>query len=248
MPEYQQILGVNFFTGEPRDAVERGLRGGLVVVPSAPALLEIERNRFYRQAVLSADLTITDSGLMVLAWWLLRRERITRVSGLEYLRILLSTQSVHQAGAVFWIMPTVAARDRSIVWLREQGIPVGEEDCYVAPQYPSGAVRDETLLRIIDTRKPEQIILGLGGGTQERVGLFLKQELHYLPGIHCIGAAIGFLTGDQVYIPKWADHLYLGWLFRCLSEPEKFVPRYWHARRLVRLIWKYRERLPEFVG
>ena len=34
------------------------------------------------------------------------------------------------------------------------------------------------------------------------------------PAIHCIGAALGFLTGDQVRIPHWADQWILGWLFR----------------------------------
>ena len=37
--QYQQILGIRFFTGSPERAAEIGLRGGLVVVPAAPALV-----------------------------------------------------------------------------------------------------------------------------------------------------------------------------------------------------------------
>ena len=55
--------------------------------------------------------------------------------------------------------------------------------------------------------------------TQERLGLYLKQRLSYRPAIHCIGAAIGFLSGDQVYIPVWADALGMGWLYRTLADP-----------------------------
>jgi UDP-N-acetyl-D-mannosaminuronic acid transferase (WecB/TagA/CpsF family) len=47
-----------------------------------------------------------------------------------------------------------------------------------------------------------------------------------------------------VSIPAWADYLYLGWLFRSLSEPRKFFPRYWKARKLVGLMRKFRDRLP----
>jgi len=83
-----------------------------------------------------------------------------------------------------------------------------------------------------------------GGGTQERLGAYLKQNLSYRPSIHCIGAAIAFLSGDQVHIPVWADRLYLGWLYRCISEPRRYVPRYWDARKLVYLLIRYRERLP----
>jgi len=68
--------------------------------------------------------------------------------------------------------------------------------------------------------------------------------LNYLPAIHCIGAAIAFLSGDQVFIPVWADKFYLGWLFRTLSEPGRFLPRYWNARKLYSLIHRYRDQLP----
>jgi UDP-N-acetyl-D-mannosaminuronic acid transferase (WecB/TagA/CpsF family) len=72
----------------------------------------------------------------------------------------------------------------------------------------------------------------------------LKRACDFRPGIHCIGAAIGFLSGNQVGIPPWADKYYLGWLCRCLSEPSKFIPRYWLAIRLVPLMIRYREKAP----
>jgi hypothetical protein len=69
-------------------------------------------------------------------------------------------------------------------------------------------------------------------------------HLDYLPAVHCTGAAIGFLTGEQARIPMWADRCRLGWLCRCLSEPGKFIPRYWEARKLVGLMLHYHGRLP----
>jgi UDP-N-acetyl-D-mannosaminuronic acid transferase (WecB/TagA/CpsF family) len=70
------------------------------------------------------------------------------------------------------------------------------------------------------------------------------ERLDYRPAIHCIGAALGFLTGDQVRIPDWADRFYAGWFFRSLAQPRVFIPRFWSARKLPWLIWKYRDRLP----
>jgi UDP-N-acetyl-D-mannosaminuronic acid transferase (WecB/TagA/CpsF family) len=75
--------------------------------------------------------------------------------------------------------------------------------------------------------------------------MYLKQHLTYMPAIHCIGAAIAFLSGDQVMIPVWGDRFYLGWLLRCRSDPKRFIPRYWGARKLIALIWRYRDRLPD---
>ena len=240
----RRILGVRFFTGKPADAVRIGLRGGLVVVPAAPAMVDLETDAPYRDALLNADMVITDSGLMVLMWRLLTGERLPRVSGLEYLKLLLDDPSVREPGSVLWIMPTEEARDRNVAWLKSQGFPTTSEDCYLAPFYGKGELSDPALIEWVSRRRPRHIIVCLGGGVQERLGLHLRRKLDYVPGIHCIGAAIGFLSGDQVKIPMWADFLYLGWLFRCLAAPKRFIPRYWRARKLVGIMWKYRDRLP----
>jgi UDP-N-acetyl-D-mannosaminuronic acid transferase (WecB/TagA/CpsF family) len=107
---------------------------------------------------------------------------------------------------------------------------------------------DEQLAGIVARQRPKHIVVCLGGGTQERVGLMLKQVCDFRPSIHCIGAAIGFLTGSQVRIPGWADKFFLGWLFRCMSEPGKFIPRYWKACKLVPMMIHYRENAPKLIA
>jgi len=241
---FQHILGVRFFIGSANEALQIGLRAGLVVVPAAPALAELERDEYYREALFNADLAITDSGLMVLVWQLLAAKRIPRVSGLIYFKLLLESDALQPRESVLWIMPNAQARDRNLVWLHAQGYYFNESDCYIAPHYPAGLIIDNVLIRIVTERKPRHIVVCIGGGTQERLGLMLKRACDFRPCIHCIGAAIGFLTGSQVRIPVWADRLFLGWLFRCLSEPRKFVPRYWKACKLVPMIIRYREKPP----
>ena len=241
---YRQILGIRFFTGTAAEAMQISLRGGLVVVPAAPALVEIERDKAYREALLNADLVLTDSGFMVLLWNLIKFEKIRRTSGLEYLKLLLEQPAFRTEKSVLWIMPTEKSHQTNLGWLKSQGLPVTNEDCYIAPVFEGDSVADPALLSLIETRRPAQIVIALGGGIQEKLGFYLKQTVSYKPGIHCIGAAIGFLSGEQVNIPGWADHFFLGWLFRCVSEPAKFLPRYWKARRLLALMLKYRERLP----
>src|SRR5262245_51508795 len=88
--DYRCILGINFFVGAAPEAVRVGIKGGLVVAPAAPALLDLGRDDEYRRALQEADLAITDSGFLVLLWNLLRSDTINRVSGLEYLKVLLS--------------------------------------------------------------------------------------------------------------------------------------------------------------
>jgi UDP-N-acetyl-D-mannosaminuronic acid transferase (WecB/TagA/CpsF family) len=242
--QYRVILGVRFFVGDAPEAVEIGARGGLVVVPAAPALMELARDRDYRQALLEADLAITDSGFLVLLWNFMVQDRINRVSGLEYLKMLLARSEFQEPGSVLWVMPSQAALEKNLGWLEAAGYSTRREDCYVAPKYSVGAIVDDTLVELINQRKPRHVIIGLGGGVQEKLGLHLKKQCFDRPAIHCIGAAIGFLSGDQVKIPDWADRWILGWLFRCASNPVRFVPRYAKALCLPMVLWKYHDRMP----
>jgi len=146
--------------------------------------------------------------------------------------------------SALWIMPTEAALGKNVTWLNSRGLRITKEDCYLSPFYDSNDVSDPKLLELINARCPSQIVIALGGGVQEKLGRYIKQNVSYRPAIHCVGAAIGFLSGDQVNIPAWADYLFLGWFFRCLSQPTKFIPRYWNAFRLLPMLIKYREKLP----
>lgn len=247
-PHFQRILGIRFFTGPAREAVELALRGGLVVVPSAPVLLAMESDPYTAEALLNSDLAITDSGLMVLLWRLVKWRRAERVSGLEYLKLLLQKPSLREPGALFWVMPSEETREKTLAWLQKEGFPTTRDDCYVAPMYGPGRVTDPKLLEIINARKPAHVFMAVGGGVQEKLAYYLKTGVVYRPALHCTGAAIGFLTGDQAHIPTWADHFYLGWLLRCLHAPKTFIPRYWKARKFVALFLKYRENAPRGRG
>ena len=240
----RKILGIRFFIGTAAAAVARMKSGGLLVVPAAPALKDLETKATYREALLNADLAIADSAYMVMIWNLLQHDSIRRLSGLEYLCELLKQPDIRQPRNVMWIMASPTSVARNLRWLAGQGIEVPETCVYQAPMYGQENIFDAELLERIERLRPQHIVLTLGGGTQERVGNYLKQNLSYLPAIHCIGAAIAFLSGDQVRIPMWADRNYLGWLFRSISEPRRYVPRYWSARTLLYLMIRYRERLP----
>jgi UDP-N-acetyl-D-mannosaminuronic acid transferase (WecB/TagA/CpsF family) len=120
---------------------------------------------------------------------------------------------------------------------------------YNAPIYDkSGAIVDILLLEKLIKLKPKTIFIQLGGGVQERLGLYIKQNLGYRPLILCTGAALAFLSGEQVNIPKWVDRFYLGWLARCIFKPQIYVPRYLKAFYLIYLLQKYGDQKPKLVN
>ena len=157
-------------------------------------------------------------------------------------------RNIPKAGETFWVHPSEGEQSVNEIWLTSKGFEVRSCDSYVAPFYPKEGIADIVLFDQLQTVNPKVIVLCIGGGVQERLGYWLREQYQTLgkkcPAIICTGAAIGFLSGNQVNIPSWADRHYLGWLFRCLYEPRKFIPRYWAAIPLAYLIWKYGEKLP----
>ena len=113
----------------------------------------------------------------------------------------------------------------------------------MAPRYGS-EVADPVLVALIEKRRPAQVIIAIGSGAQEKLGYHLRESLSYRPAIHCIGAALAFLTGDQIAIPDWADRVFLGWFWRVLAQPRTFVPRLSRGLELPWLFWKHGETLP----
>ena len=240
LPLYIKILGINYFIGSLEKLFYETLRGGLIVVPSAPVLANLPHNSAHRTALEGSDLAITDSGLLVLLWLLFQHKKLIRISGLRYLRHLLEQQAFRRAEATYWVMPTSDDAVANRQWLALRGIIVTSDYCYVAPIYTKqGEITDPALLTDLDQKQPRFVILNLGGGVQERLGYYLRTHLSYRPAIICTGAAIAFLSARQTTIPIWADRLMLGWFFRVASNPKLYLPRYWQSLSLVKLLWKH---------
>jgi UDP-N-acetyl-D-mannosaminuronic acid transferase (WecB/TagA/CpsF family) len=326
MPPFptKRMLGIDFFVGTAAEAIAHISKcGGLIVAPAAPSFIALQDDPDYRRAIADADLAIADSGWAVLFWRLLRREKLTRISGLALFKALLETADARIPGNLFFILPSEKAKTKTLEFGRVSGYPITNDDCYVAPKYqksedrgqrsdlvgqaflpaeqtdsgkrerlpytsslsgaaapplplspagrdarasgsegegvglgegrvraeqastPSAGIEDPKLVSIIEQRKPKHIVIGIGGGMQDKLGSYLKHQLTYQPGIYCIGAAPGFVTGDQVVIPMWADRFFVDWIFRIIGRPRDYLTRYWKARFLPLLIIKYGTRIPQ---
>ena len=90
---------------------------------------------------------------------------------------------------------------------------------YIAPKYDPKNLKDKKLLKKLTIIKPKIILINIGGGTQEVLGLYLKTKLKFNVKILCTGGALSFLTGIQAPINNTIDKLYLGWLVRIIFNP-----------------------------
>src|SRR5438552_7365609 len=242
-PEQERILGVSFFSGSVRDAVERARQaGGLIAIPAAPALLKLKYDEEYRLALQRADLLLADSELLTLLWRVASRRRLKKISGISYLKCLLANSEVRKKEKLFLIVSSDAAKSKAINWLRERGFPIDQGNCSIAE--PSAHGQEHALLFEIEKLRPQHVIIALAGTGQEKLGVYLRDFLLYRPSIHCVGAALGFLTGIEHPIPEWAERFHLGWLSRLVSQPRMSLPRIGIAFILAGMVFKYRSEMP----
>jgi N-acetylglucosaminyldiphosphoundecaprenol N-acetyl-beta-D-mannosaminyltransferase len=234
--QFHTILGIRFLAEDYTAAKCLLDDGALMVVPAAPALATIPRDPNYHSALVNSDFAILDSGFLVLLLRYTKRIRLKRLSGLKFLRLFLEEEALRNERCLFLVDPNEEEMILNHRLLCSQEIYIDYVDHYVAPRYPGGIVEDTHLLRLLERRKPRYILINLGGGTQEKLGSYIKKNLSYRPGIICTGAAIAFLTHKQASIRPIFDTLYMGWLVRCLYDPRRFVPRYIKGLALIPLI------------
>jgi UDP-N-acetyl-D-mannosaminuronic acid transferase (WecB/TagA/CpsF family) len=236
-----KILGIPFVDGDSTQVFNYlKINGGLLTVPAAPGLANISKDKEYYQSLLKSDIVIPDSGFMVLVWNILNKNKINKISGLNFINFFISLAEKIKDDKIFLINPSQIDNDFNLSYLNTKGL--GFINGYVAPFY-GNEVEDTILLLMIEEFKPRWILINIGGGTQEKLGLYLKNKLSYKPAILCTGAAIAFKTGRQAKIPVWVDNFYLGWLSRCLFKPTLYIPRYIKAFGVVKYIIKYKSQI-----
>ncbi len=239
-----RILGVNFYDGTALTAVEKvNSSGGCVVILASPALTKLNYDEAYRAALQQADVVLPDSELLILLWRLATGRQLQKISGIDYLTALLETASFREDQNALWVVHSDAAKEKAVAWLSAKGRAVDAQTFRVLlPQ--TAPSEHHALLFEIEKERPRHIVIALRGGGQEQLGIYLRDYLLYRPCIHCVGAALGFLTGDERRIPGWLQRHRLGWLARLAAQPRMLLPRIAIALALAWMVFRYRAEMP----
>ena len=224
-----KFFKIKFMDGDFKDIKFLLDKGGLLVLPAAPALANIYSDKSYHMALKHADIALFDSGFFCLLLRIFKGIKIKKYSGLKFLTQFLKSLK-NCSDKILMINPSYNEQLLNKKYLKLKKI--NNSNHYVAPFYNKNIINDLKLLKMIKKDKPRYIVINLGGGVQELLGSYLKYNLDYKPSIVCSGAAISFLTGQQAKIPSIFDKLYLGWLIRIMFNPFIFFPRYIKAFKL----------------
>ena len=229
------------FTNFKSNKIDILLKKNFLVFPSAPSLSAMKINSNHHKALQNADFVLLDSGLLVLLFNIFRGTNLKKFSGYKFLHLFLRRQKTRNE-KILLINPDFKNQKKNINFLKKY---IKEKNIYsyIAPQYDSKKIKDRKLLTYINLIQPKNVLINLGGGTQEILGFFLKQKLKYKLNIICTGAAISFMTKDQAPINRFLDKIYLGWLTRIIFNPKIYLPRYLKALKLLIIFFKERNNI-----
>ena len=209
---------------------------GLFVFPAAPPLATLKLGSIYHQALIKSDFVFFDSGFFVLLLKFLKGIKVEKFSGYRFLNIFFANVKNNKSNKILLIDPSKKVSKVNKKYLTNLGI--NQISSYVAPLYDIKNMKDNFLLKIINKTKPNYILINIGGGTQEVLGMYIKKKTKNKFSILCTGAAISFFTKEQAPINKMIDNFYLGWLVRLIFNPKVFLKRYISAFKLISSVKK----------
>jgi len=210
------------------------LMKGYFTFPSGPGLASINFSKEYHISLQKSDLVFFDSGFFLILLRFFKGIKVNKFSGFKFIELFLRYIKKNNRKVILCIDPNFKYSQNNKILLNK--LRVKKVYNYIAPKYNQKNIKDIKLVNLINKTKPDFILNNIGGGTQEILGLYLRDRIKYKTTIICTGAAISFFTGDQAPINSLIDRLYLGWLVRLIFNPFTFFKRYLFALRLIPLV------------
>ena len=233
-----KFKGITFRNFDIKDFKKIIEKKGLFLFPSGPGLASIETEKKYFEALKAANYNFFDSGYFVLLLRYLKKIKVNKLSGYIFIKSFLKYIKKNNNKKLFLIDPSIKLSLSNRKLFKKKGVIKKNLYNYIAPQYNPKLILDKKLLNIIKKIRPDYILINIGGGTQEILGLYIKKNINFKCTILCNGAAISFFTGDQAPINAFLDKFFFGWLIRIIFNPIIFLPRYLRTIKLISIVLK----------
>tara|TARA_B100001248_G_scaffold86850_1_gene63604 strand:- start:2539 stop:3285 length:747 start_codon:yes stop_codon:yes gene_type:complete len=230
---FEKITFSNFQHNEMIKIIQNN---GLFVFPSAPGLASIYSKKTYYESLKNADLVFFDSSFFVLLLKFFKNISVIRFSGFKFLKLYFDYLKKNKNSKIFFIDPSKIKSINNSKFIKKLGLKKNNILNFIAPFYDPNNLKDKNLLSQINKFKPNIILINIGGGTQEVLGNYLKNNLKFSCKIICTGAAISFFTKDQAPINDLIDKFYLGWFIRLIFNPISFPKRLIYSLKLIKIV------------
>ncbi len=206
------------------DLVRRG-EGGAVFTPNVDHIMIADENPRMQEAYSRANLSLADGMPVLWASWLLGEPLPEKVSGSDFVPLLLE-RAAERDWRVYFLggAPGVAALARDKLLERFPRLQVvGVDTSRIDADDPPDQWRP--LVERIRATRPDLVFVALGAPKQEIWINTVREELR--PAVLlAVGGSLDFVAGTIPRAPEWMSRSGLEWVFRLSREPRRLWRRY----------------------
>jgi N-acetylglucosaminyldiphosphoundecaprenol N-acetyl-beta-D-mannosaminyltransferase len=204
--------------------VSRG-EGGVVFTPNIDHIVVADENPRMRQAYARADLSLADGMPVLWASHLLREPLPAKVSGSDFVPLLLE-RAAERGWRVYFLGGAPGVADLAREKLRER-LPklqvVGVDVPWISTDEPPS--QWEPVVEKIRAAKPHLVFVALGAPKQE-IWIDTVRDALRPAVLLAVGASLDFVAGTIPRAPEWMSRSGLEWLYRLAREPRRLWRRY----------------------
>ena len=208
------------------ELVER-FRDGVVLTLHVDSIMKLQSDREFYELLPKFNVITCDSQILTLAARLLGTPLKERVSGSDYFPLFYSRYKDDPSVTVFICggAPGVAEMARQRINAR-----VGREmvvgSCAPSLDFDRRPEEVEQLIAQINESGASVLVVGLGGGRQEKFIFRYRERLPHVRLFLPLGGTIDYEAETLRRPPTWITNAGLEWLYRVLRQPRQRWRRY----------------------
>lgn len=183
------------------------------------------KDRDFQKALLNGDALIPDGASIVLAFKLLKRERIERIAGWDLFQYEMDRLN-RKGGTCFFL----GSSEETLKKIREKAAilyPKIKVATYSPPYKPEFTkAENDAMISAVNSIRPDLLWIGMTAPKQEKWTYKNINRLNVNGHIGTIGAVFDFFAGNIERAPIWWQQHGLEWLYRLWKEPKRMWRRY----------------------
>lgn len=196
----------------------------LIVTPNPEMIVAAQGDKELKEIINSASLRVPDGISLVVISRIIGNPLKERVTGIDLMHEIIKLSS--QKGYKVFLLGSKPGVAQEAALKLVQQYP-GLNIVGTHPGYFDTSV----IVKMIKDTKPDILFVGLGMGRQEKWIYRYMKELN-IPVAMAIGGSLDVISGRKKRAPKWIQDLYMEWLYRLITEPNR---------------WKRQLALPKFL-
>jgi len=209
------------------DELVETFRHGVMLTLHVDSIMKLQKDREFYRLLPRFDVVTCDSQILVTAARLLGTPLQERVSGSDYFPRFYTRYKDDPSVTVF-----ICGGDPGVAEIARRNVnaKVGREMVVgtVAPsrEYDRRPEEIERIITQINESRATVLVVGLGGGRQEKFIFGFRDRLPAIKLFLPLGGTIDYEAESLKRPPAWVTNAGLEWLYRVLREPRQRWRRY----------------------